>query len=615
MVAIGLCRRLALAAVLAAALAGPARANDANRSPEDKARAAEARRGTSGYGAPRAPGSLLLNMLTKNERDNLDRTLPHWAKVIDAWVIGVDEANTDDSVEVIRRHLGHIPGQIVTVHFTGIGPTWTELVDVGVREYPNVTHGIIADADFKPMVDRLDRMELDTRCAKHMYTIWTEDHRNERKMDWIYRNIPGAKVKRRTHQVVEVPAFPHAEVLQTMVNLPLEERTGGYQDRTPGKQKRYRDFLLADLEDFPGDPRTLYYLGYAYYESFQELHARDRESTEAWDNLAEAVRYMKWRTEVEGNEEELWFTILKLGEVHERFYRDWESAERYYQNCTRLDPDRADSWFYLGQHYRLAGDLKRAYKPLLKAATLPIPDRSLFQWHFLYRCVGKLEFGRLQHARIDELKKKKLQRVIGMLAAARCENEEKERAELLAGFRAALDKRRERSKRRKAEKAGEKARARRDEADGAADDAAGGGGGGDDAGGTAGGFTRDGARGAVVTVTTNAATPKQIKAHLRPLAERLHALTRDAKARRKSGSVDADGNDLTVGDVLRMQVSALRTFAASPGRHASCPEYRRATTPFLRLYRRWESAILARADDDEKDEYADVYAQLLGFCR
>ncbi len=42
-----------------------------------------------------------------------------------------DDANTDDSEAVIKRHLGHIPGQIVVVHFDGIGPTWTKLVDIG----------------------------------------------------------------------------------------------------------------------------------------------------------------------------------------------------------------------------------------------------------------------------------------------------------------------------------------------------------------------------------------------------------------------------------------------------------------------------------------------------
>ncbi len=80
---------------------------------------------------PRPPGTLLLNMLIKNEREHLDRTLPKWAKIIDCWIIGVDDANTDDSPEVIMKHLGHIPGKIMTVHFDGMGPTWTELVKEG----------------------------------------------------------------------------------------------------------------------------------------------------------------------------------------------------------------------------------------------------------------------------------------------------------------------------------------------------------------------------------------------------------------------------------------------------------------------------------------------------
>lgn len=46
------------------------------------------------------------------------------------------------------------------------------------------------------------------------------------------------QVKRRTHQTVEVPELPDQEVFQTLVNLPIEEREGGYQDRTPGKNAR-----------------------------------------------------------------------------------------------------------------------------------------------------------------------------------------------------------------------------------------------------------------------------------------------------------------------------------------------------------------------------------------
>jgi acid phosphatase family membrane protein YuiD len=57
-------------------------------------------------------------MIIKNEAEHLRRTLPKWAKIIDYWLIGVDDANTDESPEVIKQILGHIPGEIVIVRDT-----------------------------------------------------------------------------------------------------------------------------------------------------------------------------------------------------------------------------------------------------------------------------------------------------------------------------------------------------------------------------------------------------------------------------------------------------------------------------------------------------------------
>jgi hypothetical protein len=82
-----------------------------------------------------------------------------------------------------------------------MGPTWSQLVDVGIKNYPEATHGILADADYVPLQDSFDRMELDINCPQHAFTIWTEDHRLERNMDWIYRNLPGAKVKMCMHML------------------------------------------------------------------------------------------------------------------------------------------------------------------------------------------------------------------------------------------------------------------------------------------------------------------------------------------------------------------------------------------------------------------------------
>jgi hypothetical protein len=352
-------------------------------------------------------------MLIKNEAEHLERTLPKWAKIIDYWIIGVDDANTDESPQIIKKHLGHIPGEIVVVNFDGMGPTWTILVKHGLKHYPNATHGIIADADFMPMHDHLDKYQLDIRCSKHMYTIYTEDHQHNRKMDWIYRNIEGAMVKRRVHQTLEVPPMPNQEVFQTLIDLNIEEREGGYQDRAGNKMKRYIKWLEKDLIDYPDDSRTLYYLGYSHFDIF--LNNKDDPKPEHWDALATGVSYYKRRANLPkgtGNQEELWFTLLKLGEVYERFYRDWSEAKKYYLMCTEADPERADGWFYVGQGHRLRGEYREAMPYLEKAATVAIPERSLFHWLFLYKCLAKIEYARaavmLKETTLEEMRRVKL---------------------------------------------------------------------------------------------------------------------------------------------------------------------------------------------------------------
>lgn len=570
--------RWQLVALICAALVARALADDSERTPEEREIARQMRQGTPGYGAPRPPGTLLLNMLIKNEAAHLDRTLPKWAKIIDYWIIGVDDKNTDNSPEVITKHLGHIPGEMVTVKFDGMGPTWTILVERGLKDFPNATHGIVADADFMPLVDHLDKMELDIRCSKHMYTIWTEDHKNSRKMDWIYRNIPGAKVLRRTHQTVSVPDLPYQEVYQTLINLPVEERTGGYQDRTPGKNERYIQFLLADLRDYPNDPRTLYYLGYAYFDMFKKVWDEGGASVlkpEDWSNLAKGVEYMHWRLNVTGpkvNAEETWFTILKLGEINERFYNNWPQAEMHYLNCTKLDPERADPWFYLGQHHRLHGRFHEALPYLRTGSKLLSPERSLFHWHYLYHCLTKVEFARAVQGLSNEITVDLAEEAASFLRQADCATE---------GEQALINEHKSLSK---------------------------------------------------FFSTWLAANKKgeKKKSPLRMVRRAIKALSRHIDSLEDGlGSVqapDEEDGDATLFDKLMKAIKPLQRLkekyakkSKEDGEDATeeipCPEFRRGTIGVLQFFKKNSKAVAAALDEDEREELQLAIEALRLHCR
>ncbi|KAJ3452515.1 lipopolysaccharide assembly protein b [Anaeramoeba flamelloides] len=333
-------------------------------------------------------------MLTRDESENLQRTLPLWKNVIDYWVIGVDVLNTDNSEEIIYNELGHLPGKIVVVNFTGMGPTWTILVEEGIKSFPEATHGIIADADFSPLNNHFDRSQLDPMSSKHLFEMYSDERRNIRTLDWVYRNIPGVKIERRVHQIIKVPKIPGQEQYATWIDLPVEDREGGYMDRTGEKQLRYIYYLELDLQDFPNDTRTLYYLGYAHYEFF--FKNQDNPQPEHWEHLAKGVEILEQRSKIpKGNYEERWFSILLRAEIYERFYRNWEEAEKLYKQCHEIDPERADPYFYIGQNYRMAKDYEKAFFYFNKVITLPFPSRNLFNWRRMYDCLRYIEMARV----------------------------------------------------------------------------------------------------------------------------------------------------------------------------------------------------------------------------
>mmetsp|Transcript_45406 Transcript_45406/g.106647 ORF Transcript_45406/g.106647 Transcript_45406/m.106647 type:complete len:580 (-) Transcript_45406:109-1848(-) len=345
-------------------------------------------------------GKLLLNMLIKNEAVHLDRSLPKWAPLIDYWIVGLDDHNTDNSEEIIQKHLGHIPGEIMVVEFDGMGPTWTKLVERGIEAFPNATHGLISDADFTPITTRLDKNQLRMDCSKHMYRIRSHEGGTVRNMDWIYRNLPGAKVERRTHQSVTAPPIPGQKVFQTLIDLEVQEYTGGYQDRSGNKSARYMMWLHKDLEERPNDPRTVYYIGHAHLEQAGPNPAQDIRNGHGPGHyhLNEALKYFRWRADLRhGYYEERWFAMLKAGEICERYMADYECSIGMWTRATELDPERADGWFYIGQHWRLARVYDNAIPFLTKAVKLEKPPRSMFQWEYLYDCLRHIEMGRAMH--------------------------------------------------------------------------------------------------------------------------------------------------------------------------------------------------------------------------
>ena len=88
---------------------------------------------SSAAGAPAC--TLVLVMLARNEEVHLSRTLPAWAGMADAWVIGLEEATAaspeDGSASVIAGALAALPGALLRVRMDAAGGGMGGAIRVG----------------------------------------------------------------------------------------------------------------------------------------------------------------------------------------------------------------------------------------------------------------------------------------------------------------------------------------------------------------------------------------------------------------------------------------------------------------------------------------------------
>jgi len=347
-----------------------------------------------------AAATLMLVMVVKNERAHLERSLPKWAPLVDYWIVGVDDKNTDGSEELIQSTLGHLPGEMMTVQFDGMGPTLTQLIQRGLEKYPNATHGILADADFTPISTPADwsKHELDLMTSKHSFTIWNEKNKEWRRMDWIYRNIPGVKVIRRTHQTLEVPAIPGQLRYTKEITFQVREYTGGYQDRSGTKQDTYIRWLEKDLEEMPGDGRTVYYLAVANLLKFMsghDPHWQVRENGPTLKNALEALKLFRECSQMSSSSsEQRYFALTEAAQLCERYLNRFKEAEEDYLKAAEMDPVRADAWHGVGELHRKQGQYGKAVHYLRKAAALVMPRRNFGQNEYLYICTRHLSLAK-----------------------------------------------------------------------------------------------------------------------------------------------------------------------------------------------------------------------------
>lgn len=130
--------------------------------------------------------SLVVTMMCRDESVNLRSNLPSWATFTDYFVFLIDVRTIDQSRETIAEILDPkgIPYVIENYTFIGFGDSRTLSLSIAQDRFPQASHVMIADPDWRPDLNTIDKRQLDLSAQVFRFVVFDRNGVTRRRMDW-----------------------------------------------------------------------------------------------------------------------------------------------------------------------------------------------------------------------------------------------------------------------------------------------------------------------------------------------------------------------------------------------------------------------------------------------
>jgi len=318
-----------------------------------------------------APKALCLNMIVKNEMENLERCLSAVAPYIACWVIG-DTGSTDGTQDFIRSFFGArgIPGELHSFPFEHFEQARNEALGRARASDMPYDYLLFTDADMEFRVQD-PTVLCGLTCAAYQViqyagvTYW-----NTR----LLRRDAAARYRGVTHEYVDVRVGETG----TLHGVSFADHRSGAN--RGGKFERAMRLLPKAIATEP-DPRLV-----ARYTFYLANTLRDGGQKEAaLSTYLKRASLGYWRQEV-------FMSLLNAAELKEALqYPDEEIIDAYI-SASNSCPTRAEALYGAARFCRGKGLHQRGYEFAAKGLTIAYPRRGLFvrDWIYNYALLDEL---------------------------------------------------------------------------------------------------------------------------------------------------------------------------------------------------------------------------------
>ncbi|MBV9193421.1 MAG: glycosyltransferase [Solirubrobacterales bacterium] len=298
--------------------------------------------------------SVCLCMIVRDEAAVIERCLTSVRPLIDRWVI-CDTGSRDETRALIDAALEDVPGELHERPWVDFGHNRTELMALAQGK---AAYLLLIDADMTVTFDvtRLSGLSADSYMLRH----------DEDPEYWIKRLVRGDRRWRyigATHEYITTDGPERSERLDAIVI-----HHHGDSGTRPGKFERDLRLLSREHERNPDDPRTAFYLA----QTLRDL-----------GRLDDAVDFYQRRAEMEGWEEEVFYSLYQMGALSARLGRRAQAVDALLRAWNRA-PERAEPLRVLAALYREGAEHHAAHLVAERGLSISIPVEGLFVERWVY---------------------------------------------------------------------------------------------------------------------------------------------------------------------------------------------------------------------------------------
>lgn len=317
-----------------------------------------------------------LNMIVKNESARIRQTLESVLPFIDSWCI-VDTGSTDNTVEIIKSCLGHIPGHLI--RHSIVTYLDTEIIDYAATR--NMALDFASnDSTFILLLNGDDILEngnaLKTFCKLQQKNKLCDGHyiqilgstRGSYDSLRLIRSEANLRYTFPTHEYI----FNAKKIGERIPCVGISSFSEPYE-KSYDRWERDTKILMRYLQEDKKNCRAVFYLAQSY---------------ECLGNNDLAFEYYEKRSEMGGWPEEVYEAKKRMAQCANRLSRfTWEEIKEMYLDAFNFRPQRLESIYEIALHYYKIKSFTLCFLYALIGLECKIPeqdilfvDREVYEW-------------------------------------------------------------------------------------------------------------------------------------------------------------------------------------------------------------------------------------------